>query len=129
MLIQSWGDKIRVFPAVPSTWREASVHNLRTEGAFLVSAVRKNSRTQFVRVTSLAGEPCRLQSDLPDPVHALGKREGMVRRLSPALLELNLFKGESVTVYSGDSVPDLAISPLSTQAGPANAYGLKKPNR
>ena len=105
-----------------------AIHNLRTEGAFLVSALRKKGRTQFVRVTSLAGEPCRLKTDLADPIHILGKRQDMVRRVSADLLELNLFKGESVVVYSGESVPDLAIIPVSSPISQANAYGLKKRN-
>ena len=128
MLIQSWGGKIRVFPAVPSAWREVAIHNLRAEGAFLVSALRKKGRTQFVRVTSLAGEPCRLKTDLADPIHTLGRRQDMVRRLSTDLLELNLFKGESLVIYSGESAPDLAITPVSSPAAQANAFGLKKRN-
>ena len=112
---------------MPASWREAAIDNLRTEGAFLVSAVRKASRTRFVRVTSLAGEPCRLQTDLADPVHLVGKGEGALRRTSANLLELNLFKGESVILYSGDTAPDLLIRPVSTQTGQPNAYGLKNP--
>ena len=38
MLLQSWGDKINVFPAVPQEWDTAVFHDLRAEGAFLVSA-------------------------------------------------------------------------------------------
>ena len=125
MLIQSWGDSIRVFPAVPAGWQEVAIHNLRTEGAFLVSAVRKAGRTQFIQLTSLAGEPCRVRSDLPDPIRVLGGREAVVRRLGPNLLEVNLYKGESVVVYSGDQVPDLAIAPVPTQEKQANSYGLK----
>jgi alpha-L-fucosidase 2 len=125
LLIQSWGGKIRVFPAVPRTWREVAIHNLRAEGAFLISAVRKEGRTQFVRVTSLAGEPCRLQTDLPDPIHTLGSRPGMVRRMSTDLLELNLYKAETVAIYSGETVPDLTILPVATPQAKWNAYGLK----
>lgn len=38
MLLQSRGGKVRLFPAVPAAWPEASFRTLRTEGAFLVSA-------------------------------------------------------------------------------------------
>ena len=45
MLLQSWGGKIRVFPAVPEAWPDITFHDLRAEGAFLVSAVRQGGRT------------------------------------------------------------------------------------
>jgi len=44
MLLQSWGDTIRVFPAVPDNWANAAFYNLRAEGAVLVSALRENGR-------------------------------------------------------------------------------------
>ena len=66
MLLQSWGGVLRVFPAVPAGWKDAAFHDLRAEGAFLVSAVRRGGRTALVRVHSLAGEPARLRVDMPD---------------------------------------------------------------
>jgi hypothetical protein len=61
MLLQSWGDKIRIFPTMPAAWGDAVFHNLRAEGAFLVSARRAAGKTQWVRIKSLAGEPCRVK--------------------------------------------------------------------
>ncbi|MBA4388520.1 MAG: hypothetical protein C0404_11100 [Verrucomicrobia bacterium] len=59
MLLQSWGGVVRVFPAMPARWKDASFENLRTEGAFVVSASRKESRTVFVRVfTPVGGLVC-----------------------------------------------------------------------
>ena len=58
MLLQSWGNKIRVFPALPDEWQDVAFHDYRAEGAFLVSASRKAGKTEFVRIRSLAGEPC-----------------------------------------------------------------------
>ena len=66
MLLQSWDGVIRVFPAVPDSWADAVYHNLRTEGAFLVSAARKEGETQWIRIRSLAGEPLVLQTDMTD---------------------------------------------------------------
>jgi len=64
MLIQSWGDAIRVFPAMPKRWPDAVFHDLRTEGAFLVSAEWRDGATQWIRIESLAGEPLVLQTDM-----------------------------------------------------------------
>jgi len=44
MLLQSWGNKIAVFPAIPKAWDSAVFHDLRAEGAFLVSARARMAR-------------------------------------------------------------------------------------
>jgi len=64
MWCQSWGGVIRVFPAVPAGWRDVTLHDFRTQGAFLISAVRQAGATRFVRVRSLAGERCRLKAGI-----------------------------------------------------------------
>ncbi len=61
LLCTSWGGVIRVFPAVPAAWRDVTLHDFLTQGAFLVSAVRSGGVTRFVRLRSLAGEPCRVK--------------------------------------------------------------------
>ncbi len=50
MLLQSYSWTIRVFPAVPTTWKDISFKTLRTEGAFLISARRTNGLTQMVEI-------------------------------------------------------------------------------
>ena len=46
ILLQSWGGTIRIFPGVPESWKDVTFHNLRAEGAFLVSAQRRDGKTQ-----------------------------------------------------------------------------------
>lgn len=70
MLLQSWGQEIRIFPAVPEEWQEAVFHDLRAEGAYLVSAVRSGGKTDWIRIKSLAGGTCRLRTDLRGDVRA-----------------------------------------------------------
>lgn len=55
MLLQSWGDKIRIFPALPDKWENASFYQLRCEGAFLASAVKEDGRVKFVHIKSTKG--------------------------------------------------------------------------
>jgi len=62
MLLESHGGLLRVFPAVPPAWAEAAFENLRAEGAFLVSAVRRQGKTEWVRIVSEAGGPCRVKT-------------------------------------------------------------------
>jgi len=60
MLLQSWSPApgkintgiIRIFPATPKKWANASFRNLRAEGGYKVSASRKNSKTIWFSITS-----------------------------------------------------------------------------
>jgi len=128
MLLQSWGDTIRVFPAAPDDWPDITFHDLRTEGAFLVSAVRKDGKTQFVRIKSLAGEPCRIRTDLDGKVQATGRREFALKKLRRNRIEVDLKKGEEVILWAGDSVPDFLIEAIPVKAGRVNCFGLRKKN-
>ncbi len=116
MVLQSWGGTIRVFPAVPSTWADVTVHNLRTEGAFLVSAARRAGHTQFVRVKSLAGEPCRVApGDLPAPfdVQPLSGAGAVTwQQNADGTLQLGLARGDDVVIVTKGATPDLTIAPV-----------------
>ena len=48
--------------ALEDAWPDVALHNFRTQGAFLVSAARKGGTTQWIRVRSEAGAPCRLRT-------------------------------------------------------------------
>lgn len=121
MLLSSWGGKIRVFPGVPDAWPDVTIHNMRTEGAFLVSAVRRGGATKFVRIESLAGEPCRLVTDMADP-----KDDGAnIHRIAENEYELSLKKGESVVLTPNGAVAELVIEPVAPQADRINHWGLR----
>jgi alpha-L-fucosidase 2 len=62
MLLQSHNGIIRVFPAVPADWKDISFENLRTEGAFLVSATRKRGRVGSITIRSERGGVARVKS-------------------------------------------------------------------
>jgi alpha-L-fucosidase 2 len=117
MVVQSWGGTIRVFPGVPSTWADLTVHNLRTEGAFLVSAVRKAGKTQFVRVKSLAGEPCKvLPGNLSGPFDVQSLTGGSAPAFttnSDGTVSISLGTGDDVVIITKGSTPDLTIAPVT----------------
>lgn len=60
MLLQSWSptpgrldtEVIRLFPASPDRWQDASFQDLRAEGGHRVSARRENGRTTWFRVVA-----------------------------------------------------------------------------
>ncbi len=132
LLLQSWRGKIRVFPAVPSTWRDATFRDLRAEGGFLVSAAREQGRTAWVTVTSEAGEPCVVRvADWTGPVEATGARRFTVETVSEGEYRLDLRKGETV-LLSPRSRPVTAATavvravPAAASSTPANPYGVKR---
>ena len=125
MLIQSWGNKIRVFPAFPDTWKDAAFYDLRTEGAFLVSAKRSGGKTLFIAIKSLAGEPCRLKTDLAEPIVAEGIPQSAIKRVN-GLLEIDLKKGEQVVLHTQGVAAPFSIEPLSNQSDLPNAWGAKQ---
>jgi hypothetical protein len=121
MLLTSWGDKIRVFPAVPTAWGDVTIHRMRAEGAFLVSAARRGGVTQFVRIESLAGEPCRVVTDLVDP-----QTDGAaLRKVGDREYELTLAPGEAAMLTPRGASDEPVVEPVEIPADQANPWGLK----
>lgn len=129
MLLQSWGDDIRVFPAVPKEWKDVTFHNLRTEGAFLISAVKRDGETKWIRVESLAGEPCLLKTDWNCAVHMFPQGDAGMQKEEGGIIRLNLKKGEETFLYAGDRRPDFVIEPVEPQEHLKNYFGEYKPWR
>lgn len=100
MLLQSWGGKMRVFPATPKLWKDVAFHQLRAQGAFLISAKKLNGETEFVTIESLIGSPCRVQTDIANPIISINGKlaePSLVRRQNDGFYEVAIKKGESVT--------------------------------
>lgn len=62
MLLQSHTDTLRIFPAIPGDWKDVSFENLRAQGAFLVSAERKDGKVVSVKIESEKGKDLLLVS-------------------------------------------------------------------
>jgi alpha-L-fucosidase 2 len=94
---------------------------MRTQGAFLISAVRKGGVTQFIELTSLAGAPCRIWTDMPNPTNSSNVS---VKSVGDGVFDLDLAKGQSVILVSAGTSPDLTIQPVDAKAGQSNFWGL-----
>jgi alpha-L-fucosidase 2 len=124
LLCQSWGDVIRVFPAVPASWPDVTLHNFRTQGAFLLSAARRGGATAWVRVRSEAGASCRLRLDIPGPLVVRDRwgREPRWCRRPDGDIELTLVRGQEALLYPKGTRPDLTVAPVQT--APTPPWGL-----
>ena len=124
MLLQSWGNKIAVFPAIPASWDDAVFHDLRAEGAFLVSAERKAGGTRWVRVKSLAGEPCRLQAGLGDKVSVqINGKPVDITPTADGVHELPLAKGDVAILRADGENAALIVRPLPADPARINPFG------
>ncbi|MCW5983359.1 MAG: glycoside hydrolase N-terminal domain-containing protein [Bryobacteraceae bacterium] len=83
MLLQSHGGALAIFPAVPASWKDVAFTTLRAEGAFLVSAERRNGATTRVEITSERGGECRLLSPFNGEKIVLHFAPGEKRVLTP----------------------------------------------
>ncbi|MFI6292583.1 glycosyl hydrolase family 95 catalytic domain-containing protein [Nonomuraea sp. NPDC050790] len=119
MLVQSWGGLIRIFPAAPAAWADVTVHDFRTEGAFLVSAVRRAGATRWVRVKSLAGQPCTVRHGIQGRVHVLGARS---KDLGGGVMELTLRKGQEALIFAAGT-RDFTVAPVKITT-PGEPWGL-----
>jgi hypothetical protein len=109
MLVQGHNGVLRVFPSVSAKWADASIANLRAQGAFLVDASRKGGTTEWVRVHSEAGEPLVLQHGIPGDVEV---RDEHGRRLDwrpqGSGITIRVRKGGTAIVTKrGGRLPDL----------------------
>jgi alpha-L-fucosidase 2 len=55
LLLQSEDGAIRIFPALPDGWKEASFESLRAVGGYLVSAIYAAGRLQYAKIVSEKG--------------------------------------------------------------------------
>ncbi|AXE80989.1 glycosyl hydrolase family 95 catalytic domain-containing protein [Streptomyces atratus] len=125
MVCQSWGGTIRVFPALPAAWREMTVHDFRTQGAFLLSAVREEGRTRWVRVTSEAGAPCVVRHGI-EGAFEIRDRHGRplgYEELADGAVRIRLRKGDSALITAKGDRPDLTVRPVTANE-PAPRWGL-----
>lgn len=78
MLLQSHTGTIRVFPAIPESWNEASFQDLRAMGAFLVSADYKNGKIHKVTVRSERGGKLKIQNPFTNKIEERNTMAGEI---------------------------------------------------
>jgi alpha-L-fucosidase 2 len=61
MLLQSWGSRLRIFPAVSAQWPDVSFTDLHAERGYRVSARRVGGETREVTITSTSKGTLRLR--------------------------------------------------------------------
>jgi alpha-L-fucosidase 2 len=127
LLLQSWGGKIRVFPAVPDDWKDASFYQLRAQGGFLVSASRSQGKTAWISLKSLSGEPCLVK--IPDWTNAVQMGKGgkiPVSKIAEGEFIIDLKSGEEILLKSSENEINAEVNPVDRMKDEKNIYGVKK---
>ncbi|GLP65179.1 hypothetical protein TUSST3_17990 [Streptomyces sp. TUS-ST3] len=127
MVCQSWGGVIRVFPALPAAWKDLAVHDFRTQGAFLLSAVRQGGTTRWVRLASEAGAPCVVRHGIAGPIEVRDERGRPLSHedAGDGTVRILLRKGEAAIVTPRGDRPDLTVAPVRPN-GDAPRWGLPR---
>lgn len=126
-LIQSWGGKIRVFPAVSDQWKDASFYQLRAQGGFLVSASRSQGKTDWISVKSLSGEPCVVK--VPDwtiPIQIGKGKKIPITKIVEGEYRVDLKAGEEIVLTSGVKATKPVVKSILHSSVELNLYGVKK---
>ena len=101
LLVQCSHGIVRVFPAVPGTWRDVSFEGIRVEGAFLVSARMQDARPQIVEISSEAGGPLRMANPFADQRCMVRTDGGMETVVQAAVVRLDTRPGQRITLTAG----------------------------
>lgn len=127
LALQSNGGVIRLFESTPPAWADLALWNFRTEGAFLISAVRKDYKTQFVHVRVEAGGTAVIRANWEEgPVYA--ERNDGLKRLpvTDGTVTLEMKSGEEALLWQGLQRPAVEITPLSGIPADRNYHGVKR---
>lgn len=100
MLIQSHTGIVNLFPAIPSDWKDVSFSDLRTQGAFLVSAEMKNNQVNKVEITAEKGGEIVLENSFGDTQFVCNKHFEKDGRL----IKIKLKNGEKATIECRKSI-------------------------
>ena len=97
-LVQGSHGVLRIFPAVPSWWRNVAFDGIRAEGAFIISARMVDRRLDRVRIISEAGAPLKLVNPFGQEGCVIARGDGRAHAFEGALIELDTTPGEEIVM-------------------------------
>lgn len=122
MLLQSWGNKIRVFPAIPIDWQNVSFQNLSAEGGFLVSAVRENGTTKWVSIESKIDNQCVINPFINEDVQIINPYKRKITTLENGFYAMELKSGDKI-IFNQKKNTNFDIIPIVHSYGMDNFFG------
>jgi alpha-L-fucosidase 2 len=120
MLVQGWGDIVRIFPAVPPHWRDVAFRGLLTEGAFRVSAIRRAGRTVSVRIVAGVDGQLRLR----DPFGGQTVTGGPLRREGDLFIA-DMTAGQEIVLQVSGEVATFEDAAVFVRQSDPSRLGLR----
>ena len=96
MMLQSHGGVIRLFPAMPSEWKNACFEKLLAQGGFEVSAEYRDGELSFVELKNNYGNPCILEAKSWEWAEL---SDTHITILSKTRISIELSIGEKIAIY------------------------------
>lgn len=96
MLLQSHNGLIRIFPAIPDSWNDAAFENFRAEGAFTISATRKNGALQFLKINSEKGGYLRILNPFEGRNYVVRGVEFPEKLMKKNIIEIEMIPGKQI---------------------------------
>ena len=131
MVLQSWGGRLRVFPAVPDTWPDVQFADMRGEGAFLISGKYR----RWVLVVSEQGGEVEVEPNLGEAMWKTANG-AKVSDVSDGVYRVQTQPGDWVLFWpKNGSQPDATVTPVPRQGKeirlglPKGYQGMKKTNQ
>jgi len=94
MLIQSHTGVVQIFPAIPKSWETLSFDQLRTEGAFLISANKEDGKVKSVKVISEKGGILKLKNPFETDKFTMNSEY----TLENEILIIATFEGQQINI-------------------------------
>jgi hypothetical protein len=112
---------------VPDQWKEASFHQLRAQGGFLVSASRSQGKTDWILVKSLSGEPCIVKIPGWTAAVQIGKGKKIpISKIAEGEFRIDLKAGDEIVIASGEKATKPIVKSIPHSSEELNLYGVKK---
>ncbi len=98
MLMQSHTGIVRIFPAIPGSWKDVSFDKLRAMGAFVISAERKEGNVSKVDILSEKGGILRLANPFKNGFSRNGNKDSNYAK--GEIIEINTAPGDRIILTS-----------------------------
>ncbi len=97
MLIQSQNGLVKIFPALPGEWKNASFKNLRAEGAFVISAGMENGKVKSVIINPEQGGTIVLRNPFGNGRIKINGRFKQ-KEITDSLIKIETIKGGTISI-------------------------------